>query len=347
MAPSFDIKKGLEILEQNIKIAPEKPGVYRMIDADEKVLYVGKAKNIKKRIVAYSRINQLPARLQRMVAQIRRMEFIIVESEVKALLLENELIKKLEPKYNILLKDDKTFPYLSLNLKEDFPVLRKYRGAKKNGYKYFGPFASVGAVNNVMDLLQKAFLLRSCSDANFKNRERPCLMYQIKRCCAPCVGKVSKEEYRKLVDEAVNFLEGKNTDIQEKMSEKMQSASDNCDFEAAIVYRDRIRALTNVQQERSVEYGNIKSADVLAIYTEHNHCCIQVFFIRGGQNCGNNAFFPRQTEDAEPAEILGAFMSSFYATHQLPAEIIVSTEPEDKEFWSKRWEQKLIYINAE
>ena len=332
MAPSFDIKKGLEILEQNIKIAPEKPGVYRMIDADEKVLYVGKAKNIKKRIVAYSRINQLPARLQRMVAQIRRMEFIIVESEVKALLLENELIKKLEPKYNILLKDDKTFPYLSLNLKEDFPVLRKYRGAKKNGYKYFGPFASVGAVNNVMDLLQKAFLLRSCSDANFKNRERPCLMYQIKRCCAPCVGKVSKEEYRKLVDEAVNFLEGKNTDIQEKMSEKMQSASDNCDFEAAIVYRDRIRALTNVQQERSVEYGNIKSADVLAIYTEHNHCCIQVFFIRGGQNCGNNAFFPRQTEDAEPAEILGAFMSSFYATHQLPAEIIVSTEPEDKEF---------------
>lgn len=332
MASSFDIKKGLEILEQNIKIAPEKPGVYRMLDANEKVLYVGKAKNIKKRIVAYSRINQLPIRLQRMVAQIRRMEFIIVESEAKALLLENELIKKLEPKYNILLKDDKTFPYLSLNLKEDFPVLKKYRGAKKNGYKYFGPFASVGAVNNVMDLLQKAFLLRSCSDANFKNRERPCLMYQIKRCCAPCVGKISKDDYRKLVDEAVSFLEGKNTDIQEKMSEKMQSASDNCDFEAAIIYRDRIRALTNVQQERSVEYGNIKSADVLAIFTEHNHCCIQVFFIRGGQNCGNNAFFPRQTEDAESSEILGAFMSSFYAAHQLPGEIIVSTEPEDKEF---------------
>ncbi len=332
MTATFDIKKGLEILEQNIKIAPEKPGVYRMIDENEKVLYVGKAKNIKKRIVAYSRINQLPARLQRMVAQIRRMEFIIVESEAKALLLENELIKKLEPKYNILLKDDKTFPYLSLNLKEDFPVLKKYRGAKKNGYKYFGPFASVGAVNDVLDLLQKAFLLRSCSDANFRNRERPCLMYQIKRCSAPCVGKISKKDYRALIDEAVRFLEGKSTNIQEEMSQKMQEASDSCDFETAMVFRDRIRALTNVQQEKSVEYGNIKSADVAAIYTEHNHCCIQIFFIRGGQNCGNMAFFPKQTEDASQSEILGAFLSSFYASHQLPEEVIVSTEPEDKGF---------------
>lgn len=332
MVASFDIKKGLEILEQNIKIAPEKPGVYRMLDADEKVLYVGKAKNIKKRIVAYSRINQLPVRLQRMVAQIRRMEFIIVESESKALLLENELIKKLEPKYNILLKDDKTFPYLSLNVKEDFPVLKKYRGAKKVGHKYFGPFASIGAVNNVLDLLQKVFLLRSCSDANFKNRLRPCLQYQIKRCSAPCVGKISKEDYRKSVDEAVDFLEGKSTDIQKEMSQKMQQASDANDFETAIVFRDRIRALTNVQQEKSVEYGNIKSADVLAIYTEHNRCCIQVFFIRGGQNCGNNAFFPKQAEDATSAEILSAFMSSFYALHQLPSEIIVSVEPDEKEF---------------
>lgn len=329
---TFDIKKGLEILEQNIKIAPEKPGVYRMLDEDENVLYVGKAKNIKKRIVAYSRINQLPARLQRMVAQIRRMEFIIVENEAKALLLENELIKKLEPKYNILLKDDKTFPYLSLNLKEDFPVLKKYRGVKKSGYKYFGPFASVGAVNNVLDLLQKAFLLRSCSDVNFKNRERPCLMYQIKRCSAPCVGKISKEDYRALIDEAVCFLEGKSTNIQEEMSQKMQEASDSCDFETAMVFRDRIRALTNVQQEKSVEYGNIKSADVVAIYVEHNHCCIQIFFIRGGQNCGNIAFFPKQVEDATQNEILGAFLSRFYVSHQLPEEVVVSIEPEDKEF---------------
>ena len=319
-------------MEQNIKIAPEKPGVYRMLDKDEKVLYVGKAKNIKKRIVAYSRISQLPARLQRMVAQIRRMEFIIVENEAKALLLENELIKKLEPKYNILLKDDKTFPYLSLNLKEDFPVLKKYRGVKKSGYKYFGPFASVGAVNYVLDLLQKVFLLRSCSDVNFKNRERPCLMYQIKRCSAPCVGKISKEDYHKLVDEAVDFLEGRSTNIQEEMSKKMRHASDSYDFETAMIFRDRIRALTNVQQEKSVEYGNIKSADVVAIYAKHNHCCIQVFFIRAGQNCGNVAFFPKQAEGAETSEILEAFLGNFYATHQLPDEIIVSENPDNKEF---------------
>lgn len=332
MEKAFDIKRGLEILEQNIKIAPEKPGVYRMLDENEKVLYVGKAKNIKKRIVAYSHISKLPVRLQRMVAQIRRMEFIVVESEAKALLLENELIKKLEPKYNILLKDDKTFPYLSLNLNDEFPMLKKYRGAKKNGYKYFGPFANVLAVNNVLDLLQKAFLLRTCNDSSFKNRDRPCLMYQIKRCSAPCVGKISKEDYRSLVQEAVDFLEGKNTRFQEEMSEKMQQASDNCDFETAIVYRDRIRALTSVQQGKSVEYGDIKSADVVGIYAAHNRCCIQIFFIRAGQNCGNIAFFPKQTEDVETTEILEAFLSSFYATHQLPDEIIVSEEPQNKKF---------------
>lgn len=332
MAQEFDIRLGLEVLERNIKIAPEKPGVYRMLDENEKVLYVGKAKNIKKRIAAYSHINKLPVRLQRMVAQIRRMEFIVVENEAKALLLENELIKKLEPKYNILLKDDKTFPYLSLNLNDEFPVLRKYRGVKKNGYKYFGPFANVLAVNNVLDLLQKAFLLRSCSDSTFKNRDRPCLMYQIKRCSAPCVGKISREGYRELVCEAVDFLEGKNTSIQAEMSEKMQQASDNCDFETAIVFRDRIRALTNVQQGKSVEYGNIRSADVAAIYAAHNRCCIQIFFIRAGQNCGNMAFFPKQAEGAETSEVLEAFLSSFYAAHQLPDEIIVSEEPQNREF---------------
>ena len=329
MASVFDINRGLDILEQHIKIAPEKPGVYRMIDKNENVLYVGKAKNIKKRITAYSHINKLPARLQRMVAQINRMEFIVVETEAKALLLENELIKKLEPKYNILLKDDKTFPYLSLNLQEEFPVLRKYRGAKKKGYKYFGPFASVLAVNNVLDLLQKIFLLRSCSESNFKNRSRPCLMYQIKRCSAPCVGKISRDDYRHSIDEAVAFLEGKNSNIQEEMSQKMQAASEACDFETAMVFRDRIRALTSIQQERSVEYDNIRSADVVAIFTEYNRCCIQVFFIRGGQNCGNIAFFPKQAEGAEQGEILEAFLSSFYATHQVPEEIIVSEMPEN------------------
>ncbi|MBO7556260.1 MAG: excinuclease ABC subunit UvrC [Alphaproteobacteria bacterium] len=341
MEKSFDIKRGLEILEKNIKIAPEKPGVYRMLDVQEKVLYVGKAKNIKKRIVAYSHINKLPARLQRMVAQIRRMEFVVVENEAKALLLENELIKKLAPKYNILLKDDKTFPYLSMNMKEDFPVLRKYRGVKKSGYKYFGPFANVLALNNTLDLLQKAFLLRSCSDSNFKNRDRPCLMYQIKRCSAPCVGKISKEDYHKLVDDAVAFLEGKSTKMQQEMSEKMQKASDACDFETAMVFRDRIRALSSVQQGKNVEYANIKSADFVAIYTENNLYCIQLFIIRAGQNCGNMVFFPKQSEGAEEAEVLEAFLSNFYANHQLPEEIVVSQYPDNNDFLQEAFGVKI------
>ena len=343
MARQFDIKLGLEILERNIKIAPQAPGVYRMLDENEKVLYVGKAKNIKKRIVAYSHINKLPIRLQRMVAQIRRMEFIVVENEAKALLLENELIKKLEPKYNILLKDDKTFPYLSLNLKDEFPVLRKYRGAKKSGYKYFGPFANVLAVNNVLDLLQKVFGLRSCSDSNFKNRERACLQYQIKRCCAPCVGKTSREEYLKLVNEAVDFLEGKNAEIQAHMAAAMEEASRNCDFETAIIYRDRIKALTGVQQGNDVEYENIRSSDVIGIYTAHNRCCIEVFFIRAGQNCGNIAFFPKQTEDSSVEEILEAFLSRFYTEHQTPEELVVSHIPAERVFLEQAFGVKINF----
>lgn len=327
-----DIQHGLEVLNRNIKIAPEKPGVYRMLGENDRVLYVGKAKNIKKRIVAYSHLDKLPVRLQRMVAEIKRMEFIVVENEARALLLENELIKKLEPYYNILLKDDKSFPYLALDLKGDYPVLRKHRGAKKSGCKYFGPFANALAVNNVLDTLQKAFLLRSCSDANFCNRDRPCLMYQIKRCSGPCAGKISKEDYRRLVDEAADFLEGRNTAIQQKMSRQMLEASERGDYESAIVFRDRIRALTNIQQGNSVEYDNIKSADFIAMYSLQNRVCIQVFFIRAGQNCGNAAFFPRRTEGAEYEEIMEAFLSSFYADHQPPDEIVLADKLENSEF---------------
>ena len=194
-----DIKHGIEVIKNNVKIAPVNPGVYRMLDKNGKVLYVGKAKSIKKRIVAYTHFDKLPDHIKRMVSEVDRMEFIIVENEAKALLMENDLIKKLEPKYNILLKDDKTFPHLMINLQDEFPALRKSRGARRDKCKYFGPFASASAVNSVMDLVQKAFRLRSCRDNVFHNRERPCMLYQIKRCSAPCVGKISKEEYRQLV----------------------------------------------------------------------------------------------------------------------------------------------------
>lgn len=327
-----DIRQGLEILKKHIKVAPEKPGVYRMISADEKVLYVGKAKNIKKRIVAYSHIDKLPYRLQRMVSEIRRMEFIIVENEAKALLMENELIKRLEPRYNILLKDDKTFPHLVIDVESEFPSLRKYRGKRNDKSKYFGPFASVLAVNNVLDTVQKAFLLRSCRDNVFKNRERPCLMYQIKRCSAPCVGRISKEDYHKLVREAVDFLDGKNTKIQAELSEKMQEASDRQDYEQALVFRDRIRALTNVQTGTMVEYATISSCDIVAIARKNDVVCIQVFFIRSGQNCGNVPYFPKQTQGAEDGEILEAFLGSFYSEHIPPKEVIVSQPLENGEF---------------
>ena len=329
------IHQGLETLKKYIKIAPEQPGVYRMIGDNDVVLYVGKAKNIKKRIISYSRINKLPLRLQRMVSEIKRMEFIIVENETKALLVENELIKKLEPRYNILLKDDKTFPHLMIDVNSDFPSLRKYRGARKDNNRYFGPFANVLAVNNVQDILQKAFLLRSCRDTVFCSRTRPCLMYQIKRCSAPCVGRINKEEYRKLVNDAIDFLDGKNTKIQDELSVKMQEASDRQDYEQALIFRDRIRALTSVQSGTMVEYADIRSCDVVAILRKHDIVCIQVFFIRSGQNCGNAPYFPKQAEDATDIDILEAFLSSFYAEHIPPAEIIVSEELSNKEFLQK------------
>ena len=327
-----NIQQGLANLKHFIKIAPEAPGVYRMLDENDVVLYVGKAKNIKKRIVAYSHFDKLPIRLQRMVSQIKRMEFIIVENEAKALLMENELIKEFEPKYNILLKDDKTFPHLVIDVTSKFPSLRKYRGKRQDKNKYFGPFASVTAVNSVLDIVQKAFLLRSCRDGVFNNRQRPCLMYQIKRCSAPCVGRISEEDYKQLVQEAIEFLEGKNTKLQEELSKQMNEASERLDYETALVLRDRIKALASVQRGNNVEYADIKSVDMIALVRKNNLVCIQVFFIRSGQNCGNAPYFPKQIEDADDNEILEAFLSSFYSSHIPPKEIVLSQEIENKEF---------------
>ncbi len=337
----FDLQQGLANLQKFIRVAPETPGVYRMVNEYDEVLYVGKAKNIKKRIVAYSHIEKLPLRLQQMVAQIFRMEFIIVENEARALLVENELIKKYKPRYNVLLKDDKTFPHLMIDVSSEYPRLTKYRGSRNDKNKYFGPFASAIAVNDVIDVLQKAFLLRSCRDSVFKNRKRPCLMYQIKRCSAPCVGKISVSEYKKLVNEAVEFLEGKNSKIQEDLSQKMNEASQILDYETALVLRDRIKALTNIQSKQNVEYADIKSADVVALVRDRNIVCVQIFFIRSGQNCGNIPYFPLQIDGASDEEIVEAFLGSFYTSHIPPKEIVLDRDIENKLFWEKALKCKI------
>ena len=341
----IDIQKGIFNLKKHIEIAPMKPGVYRMIDDKGEVLYVGKAKNIKKRITAYSHLNKLPYRLQQMVAQIDHMEFIVVENESRALLVENELIKKFKPRYNILLKDDKTFPYLTIDVDSEFPRLSKYRGGRKGKNKYFGPFASVVAVNEVLSVLQKGFLLRSCRDGVFLNRQRPCLMYQIKRCSAPCVGLIAKAEYRELVNKAIAFLEGDDDSLQQSLYQQMEKASAEMDYEKALVLRDRIRALSNIQAKQNVEYAKIKSADVIAVAQEKDLTAVEIFFIRAGQNCGNAVYFPTQAEGALPSEVVEAFMGEFYESHATPSEIIVYGEI-DEDWWSKAIGAKIVCPKA-
>lgn len=328
----FDVKQGIKVLQENVKIAPEKPGVYRMLNDKDEVLYVGKAKSIKKRIIAYTRVEQLTTRLQRMVAEVRKMEFITVENENRALIVENELIKKYNPKYNILLKDDKTYPHLMINLSEEYPALRKYRGNRDGDCKYFGPYASATAVNEVIDTIQKIFMIRSCRDSDFNTRKRPCLLHQIKRCSAPCINKISKEEYRDTVKDVINFLEGKDISIQEFLSQKMQQASDNENFEEAIVLRERIKALTMVQRHSNLEYAGLKSVDVIAIVEKDNWFCIEIFFIRGGKNCGNAPYFIKKIEDSASKEVLEAFISHFYSNHLVPKEIFVSENLDNKQF---------------
>lgn len=337
----FDIKRGIKVLQENVKLAPEKPGVYRMLNDNNDVLYVGKAKNIKKRIIAYTRVDQLTARLQRMVAEVEKMEFIIVENENRALIIENELIKKYNPKYNILLKDDKTYPHLMINLLEEYPSLRKYRGDRDKNCKYFGPYASATAVNEVIDTIQKIFMIRSCRDNVFYTRKRPCLLHQIKRCSAPCVQKINKDEYKNVVNDVINFLEGRDTSIQEYLSQKMQQASESENFEEAIVLRERIKALTMVQRHSNLEYAGLKSVDVIAIVEKDNWFCIEIFFIRGGKNCGNTPYFIKKIEDSTAKETLEAFLSSFYANHLVPKEIFISEELETKDFLEEALDVKI------
>mgnify|MGYP000483329408 CR=1 FL=1 len=316
---------GAEVISAHLKTLPAKPGVYRMLGADGRVLYVGKAKVLNKRVASYTKPERLSTRIRRMVALTATMEFVTTHTEAEALLLEANLIKKLAPRYNILLRDDKSFPEIWLAADHAYPRVLKHRGAHKAGGEYFGPFASVWAVNETLAVLQRAFLLRTCTDSVFANRSRPCLLFQIKRCSGPCVeGMVSQADYNGLVDQARQFLAGKSQDIQKRLAAEMQAASDDLDFEAAAALRDRIRALTRVQQHQDINPGTVRDADVVALQQKDGVNCVQVFFFRGGRNYGNRSFFPVQAKDEDEAAVLQAFLGQFYANHVPPGEVLLS-----------------------
>ncbi len=319
---------GAEYIRDFASRLPGAPGVYRMLNGRGEVLYVGKARDLKKRVTSYATKGALPTRILSMVAQTAQMEIITTRSEAEALLVEANLIKKLKPLYNILLKDDKSYPYILLHEGHAFPRLLKHRGAQTLPGKYFGPFASVGAVNQTLSILQRAFLLRPCPDSVFKNRTRPCLQYQIKRCSAPCVGYIGEAEYRRLMDQAEAFLSGKSREIQDQLVREMEALSEAEQFEKAAVLRDRIRALSQVQQEQAIAFSpGLPDADVIACLREGDGVCVQVFFIRGGQTFGNRSFFPTRAQEQSEGEILEAFIGQFYQKTPPPALLLLSHMP--------------------
>lgn len=321
---------GARIISDYVKQLPATPGVYRMIGDNGEVLYVGKAKALKKRVVSYTHVNKLPIRLQRMVALTRKMEFVHTQTEVEALLLESNLIKKLKPRYNILLRDDKSFPYILITGDHDFAQVKKHRGARNAKGEYFGPFASAGAVNDTIDILQRAFKLRNCTDSFFENRKRPCLQYHIKRCTAPCVDKVRKSEYEQQVDHARKFLSGESRNVQDYFVAKMQKASDLEDFEKAAEYRDQIKAMQAIHAHQDINIEGLGDADILALTQKEGQSCVQVFFFRGGQNFGNRAYFPRHHKDETAEHIISVFMAQFYENKPVPKQIFVNAMPTEK-----------------
>lgn len=322
---------GVEAIAASVKTLPTSPGVYRMLDTKGDVLYVGKARNLKKRVYTYTQIGKLPRRLQRMVAETVALEIVRTQSEVEALLLESNLIKRFMPRFNVLLRDDKSFPYILITGDHDYPQIRKHRGAQGTAGSYFGPFASAGAVNRTVTALEKAFLLRSCSDAVFAQRTRPCLMYQIKRCSAPCVGRIDREDYERLVTEARAFLTGRSQDFQEEMAEAMQNAAERLDFEQAARYRDRLRALAHIQSSQDINVAGVEDADVVAAHQEGGQTCIQVFFFRVGRNYGNRAYFPSHDKQMELDEVLAAFLAQFYDNKPVPRAVLTSHKPAEAE----------------
>src|SRR6187551_167417 len=325
-ADAPDLETGVKAIRNVLKTLPSRPGVYRMLDARGDVLYVGKARVLKNRVINYTQVAKLPKRLQRMVSQTRSMTIVTTRTEAEALLLEAQLIKRFRPAYNVLLRDDKSFPFILLREDHAFPRVQKHRGARRVKGQYFGPFASAGSVTRTLNALQKLFLLRSCSDSYFENRSRPCLLYQIKRCSAPCVGRISEADYAELVNDAQAFLAGKSSGVQARLSKHM---AEKQDYELAAVYRDRLRALTYIQGSQTVHAEGLGDADVFALACKAGTMSIQAFFIRGGQNWGHRAFFPVHTNDVPEAEVLSSFLVQFYEDMPPPKRILVDRELAD------------------
>ena len=322
---------GRATIARYAKHAPKSPGAYRMIDGNGDVLYVGKAKNIRKRIVAYARPVAYDSRIERMVAATTALEFVTTATETEALLLEANLIKRLRPRFNVLLRDDKSFPYILITGDHWAPQILKHRGAQARSGHYYGPFASVWAVNRTITALQRAFLLRSCSDSFFDSRTRPCLLHQIKRCSGPCTREIDFAEYRELVREANAFLSGKSRTVKEEMAAEMERASDALDFERAAIYRDRLAALSAVQAHQGINPRGLEEADVFAVHQEGGFFGVQVFFFRTGQNWGNRAYFPKADRSLGPGEVLGAFLAQFYDDKPVPRLVLISREIEEQE----------------
>jgi len=318
------LARGAEAIAAALRTMPEAPGVYRMLDDKGDVLYVGKAKDLRKRVASYTQPARLSHRLQRMVAESAGVEVVTTHTEVEALLLESNLIKRHAPRYNVLLRDDKSFPYILITGDHAWPQITKYRGARSRPGEYFGPFASAGAVNQTLAALERAFLLRSCADTVFASRTRPCLLYQIKRCSAPCVGRINREDYGSLVEEAKGFLAGRTQEVQRRLAGLMQEAALRLDYEGAAIYRDRIRALTQIQARQDINVAGVEQADVVAAHQAAGITCVQVFFFRAGRNYGNRAYFPRHEKSLGVAEVLAAFLGQFYENKPPPALILLS-----------------------
>ena len=331
---------GKEIIKKELPLIPKLPGVYRMLNEKNEILYVGKAKNLINRLKNYiSEKNQI-IRTERMLSQTKKIEITTTSNESEALLLEANLIKKYKPKFNILLRDDKSFPFIFIGNKDKWPQLKKHRGKKDKDGFFFGPFASAGSANWTIKMIQKIFHLRVCDDTVFKNRQRPCILYQIKRCSAPCVGYIKEEEYKKTVNDAIDFVSGKSRKIQKNLSNQMEKASEDLDFEKATVLRDRIKSLNIIQSSQRINEANLIEADVIAGYKESGKTCIQVFFYRSKQNWGNQAFFPKHDPDENLNNVLNSFVSQFYENKSVPKLIILSEEIKEKKLIEKTLSKK-------